>query len=276
MLTAGQVQQFKAQGFLLGSKVLSDDQLEVLRQEMQRVIDEHDRPAQGGRAPVLCRNLARPEAPVWQIVNIWMASDAFRELIYHPTVTEEIAQLTAAKELRIWHDQIQYKPAGVGGVNMWHQDSPYWPILRPMIQVTAWVALDDVDEANGCMSMVPGSHLWGDAIEAIHQIKEFSAVPATYQGHEVRVQLCPVPKGHVHYHHGLTWHGSGANRSGRPRRAIALHYMTEQTRYHAAGNHVMKPYVEVADGQVMRGRAFPRVWPAPVEEACPKELVEVV
>lgn len=42
---------------------------------------------------------------------------------------------------------------------MWHQDAPYWPIVAPMTEVTAWVALDDADEDNGCMSMVPGSPL---------------------------------------------------------------------------------------------------------------------
>lgn len=38
--------------------------------------------------------------------------------------------------------------------------------------------------------------------------------------------------------------------------------MTEETRYYAAGNHVMKKFVEVADGEMMRGEAFPVVWQA--------------
>ena len=44
-------------------------------------------------------------------------------------------------------------------------------------------------------------------------------------------------------------------------RAIALHVMTQETRYVASGNHVMKPFVEVEDGEVMRGKAFPRIYP---------------
>ena len=67
-----------------------------------------------------------------------MASKPFEELIHNRTIIEEAAQLSGAKELRVWHDQIQYKPAGGGGVNMWHQDCPYWPNLRPQIQLTAW------------------------------------------------------------------------------------------------------------------------------------------
>ena len=70
---------------------------------------------------------------------------------------------------------------------------------------------------------------------------------------------CPVKKGEVHYHHALTWHGSHANTSGRPRRAIALHYMTGDTRYVASGEHPMKPFVEVGDGEVLQGETFPLV-----------------
>ena len=68
--------------------------------------------------------LAEEDHPIWQIVNIWQASEPFRQLIHHPKITKGLAQLTGAKELRIWHDQIQYKPAAIGGVNMWHQDAP--------------------------------------------------------------------------------------------------------------------------------------------------------
>ena len=71
------------------------------------------------RRPVRLVNLTGDDSqPVWQIVNMWEASEPFRALIAHPTITEEIAQLTGATVLRIWHDQIQYKPAAVGGVTM--------------------------------------------------------------------------------------------------------------------------------------------------------------
>lgn len=194
---------------------------------------------------------------VWQIVNIWMASPAFRRLLGHPKITGDVAQLTDAGELRVWHDQIQYKPAEQGGVNGWHQDAPAWPVLTPMTEVSAWVALDDVDESNGCMSMVPGSHRWGDSSEVLHHLPAFDAMPSTYRGEEVRVVRRPVARGEVHYHHALTWHGSHANGSGRPRRAIAIHYMLDGTRFVASGEHPIKRLIEVPDGAPVEGRWFP-------------------
>ncbi len=257
MLTEEQVQRFHADGFVKGSRVLDDGEVDELRAEMERVIAERGRVDQP--QPVLLSNLATEDRPIWQIVNIWQASKAFGRLTTHPQITQELGQLIGADELRIWHDQIQYKPAEQGGLLHWHQDAPLWPILQEMTQVTAWVALDDVDETNGCMSMVRGSHLWGDQIDYLHSIEGNPVLPETYDGHKIDVVLRPVAKGEVHYHHSLTWHGSHGNTSNRPRRAIALHVMADETRFVAAGEHVMKKFVTVADGELMTDDAFPVV-----------------
>ncbi|MBI3959566.1 MAG: phytanoyl-CoA dioxygenase family protein [Chloroflexi bacterium] len=260
MLTQSQIDQFQQNGFLNGGALLSDVEVEELRADVMRVIDERERT--DILQPVLVRNLSKDEKkPVWQIVDIWQASPAFKRLMMRPEITGSIAQLTGAQELRIWHDQIQYKPPEIGGQTDWHQDAPLWPIIAPMTEVTAWVALDDADESNGCMSMVPGSHTWGDHQSFLRTVEVYDSLPAEYAGHTVKVVRCPVKKGEVHFHHALTWHGSHSNTSGRPRRAIALHYMTGETRYVAAGRHPMKNYVTVADGDVLRGDAFPLVYP---------------
>src|SRR5687767_6720408 len=108
MLTAEQGAQFQADGFLNGGKVIDDAQVETLRDELTRVIDNYDSLQ---RKPVLLRNIGGNDAAVWQIVNIWEASDAYADLMRSPKIAEEIAQLTDASTLRIWHDQIQFKPA---------------------------------------------------------------------------------------------------------------------------------------------------------------------
>lgn len=259
MLNNQQIAAYQTNGYIKGERVLDDAAVEELRDELDRVIRDRDKP---GLQPVLLRNLSKPGSgtTLWQIVDIWMASQAFRRLISHPQITEAAGKLGGARELRLWHDQIQYKIAETGGVNMWHQDWPYWPILDAPHQITAWVALDDVDVDNGCMSMVPGSHLWGRNDVFLRSLPNYDAMPQEFQGHKVERVYCPVAKGEVHFHHALTWHGSHANKSGRPRRAIALHFMTEQTRYVSAGEHPMKAHVTVGDGEPLQGNAFPLVW----------------
>lgn len=259
MLSDQQINTFQRDGFLAGSVILSDERIEELRAELDRVITEQDRA--NVAQPVRIRNLGGvEETAVWQVVNIWEGSTAFREHLGEPQIVEEIAQLTGAEQLRVWHDQIQYKPAFHGGVNGWHQDAPLWPPIEPMTQVTAWVALDEVDESNGSMRMVPGSHRWGDRMAWLRTVDSLE-LPSSFEGHDVAVSFRPVRKGAVHYHHCLTWHASHANSSDRPRRAIAVHYMTGDTRFVAgAGAHIMRQFVTVADGEVLEGEHFPLVY----------------
>lgn len=258
MFNDEQITQYQARGFIKGPRVLDDAAVEELRAEIDRVIRDKNQP---GPQPVVLRNIGRPGTTIWQILDIWMASPAFKRLLFHPAVVTGAAQLTGARELRLWHDQIQYKIAGTGGVNMWHQDWPYWGVLNAPHQVTAWIALDDVDVENGCMSMVPGSHVWGRNDAFLQSLTGYDALPTKFQEHRVERVYAPVGKGEVHFHHAMTWHGSHANQSNRPRRAIALHYMTEQTCYVSRGTHEKKPFITAADGAPLTGDAFPQVWP---------------
>ncbi|MDD9985398.1 MAG: phytanoyl-CoA dioxygenase family protein [Spirochaetaceae bacterium] len=257
MLSEADVRSFEERGFVSGGRVLEADAVDGLRAELARVSAERD--AGNGAKPVLDRDIGQERAPVQQVVNIWQASTDFRRLLAHPRVVAETVQLTGARELRVWHDQIQYKPARTGGTTHWHQDAPAWPVITPDVQVTAWVALDDVEVENGCMWMVPGSHRWG----TVSLPDPGQDLPPSYSGHAVRAEPRPVRAGHVHYHHCLTWHASFPNRSDGPRRAIAIHYMPEQTRYVQAGEHPMKPFVQVQDGRQLTGDAFPQVYPLP-------------
>lgn len=260
MLTAEQVEQYRRSGFVNGGPVLDEATVEALQREVLRVIDERENAAVA--QPVLLRNLSNDDAhPIWQIVNIWQASPAFKALATNPQVLEMAAQLSGATQLRVWHDQIQYKPKEHGGRLHWHQDSPLWPTLQPKdAQITAWIALDDAEADNGCMFMVPGSHRWGNRQAEIGKLPDGKDLPETFDGHPVHLIMCPVKKGHVHFHHSLTWHGSGTNHSSRPRRAIGIHLMTEKTTYDAGGEHVMQPFIHVDDGAPLQGDAFPLVW----------------
>jgi len=141
-----------------------------------------------------------------------------------------------------------------------------------MTPVSAWVPLDDALLDNGCMWMVPGSHKWGAQMpylgqhghlktrEEFRRIGEGFAPPADAEIHTVSCVPCPVRRGEVHYHHSLTWHGSPQNKSPRPRRAVAIHYMTGAARYTGRG-HPMQQFISIAPGEPMltAGPHFPIV-----------------
>jgi phytanoyl-CoA hydroxylase len=260
MITQEQIEQYKRSGFVNGGPVIDDGEVEILQREVLRVID--DREKSGIPQPVRLANLSsNADSPIWQIVNIWEASPAFNALIHNQKIAEMAARLSGAQQLRIWHDQVQYKPKELGGRLHWHQDSPLWATLQPKDgQITAWVALDDAEADNGCMYMVPGSHKWGNKQKDLDKLPEGIDLPERFEGEAVHFMMCPVKKGQVHFHHSLTWHGSGTNHSSRPRRAIAIHFMTERTTFDAGGDHIMKAFISVPNGARLEGDKFPLIW----------------
>ncbi|MFC5406735.1 phytanoyl-CoA dioxygenase family protein [Cohnella soli] len=277
MLTAEQIAEFDENGFLKGDIILNDEQVELLRNELDDVLA-----GKTTKKPVLSHNLLdsgeendNGESPydgmkmsvnekVVQVVNIWMASDAFYQHACNKQMTEEIAQLSRTDTLRIWHDQVQYKPPVTGGPTAWHQDHPLWPIIQPADLISAWVALDDAVIENGCMWMVPGSHKWGNHQKHLASDKGFMPYhrhpELLPEGAEIKAVPFEIKKGQVGYHHSLTWHGSPNNRSQMKRRAIAVHYMPGHTTYEPADGHVMLKYVTVNKGDIMQGSHFPVVY----------------
>ncbi|NIK69335.1 phytanoyl-CoA dioxygenase family protein [Paenibacillus sp. BK720] len=270
MLSQAQIAEFENNGFLKGGVVLNDDQVEELREELDKVMN-----GETVNKPVLNRNMLDSDSPydnmkmitsesVVQIVNIWLASDRFLQHAAHSVICEEVAQLCHSNSLRIWHDQVQYKPPITGGPTNWHQDHPLWPIIQPADLVSAWVALDDAVIENGCMWMVPGSHKWGNHQRYLANTPDFMPYhqqPEMLPNNAV-VNAVPfeIKKGQVGYHHCLTWHGSPNNRSEMKRRAIAVHYMPGHTRYEPVGEHVMLSYVNVKPGELLVGDHFPEVY----------------
>ncbi len=259
-LTLLMQEKYNKNGFFLGERIISDSKVKELQNEIVRVINNQNNLQEN--QPLFLKDMGSSGRSVWQIVNIHQASYSFKELVMSPLLGEIAAELLGSDEVRLWHDQIQYKPSANGGINSWHQDSPYWPCISPGNAVTAWIALDDVTEDNGCMRMIPGSHQWGDAISFLnHEIKDFYHPPEKYQNHVMHVQCCPVPKGHVHFHHGYTFHGSGDNVSGSHRRALAIHYIGDKTTFNSAGGeHPCKPFIQSKDGEKVIGDAFPIVF----------------
>jgi ectoine hydroxylase-related dioxygenase (phytanoyl-CoA dioxygenase family) len=117
-----------------------------------------------------------------------------------------------------------FKPPGARGQAL-HQDN-FYLVVQPGTCVAAWLALDDADEENGGMVVVPGSHRHRVYCpQQADMSRSFSShyVPAPEGMSEEPVRL---RAGDVLFFNGSLIHGSYENRSAdRFRRAFICHYM---------------------------------------------------
>ncbi len=129
---------------------------------------------------------------------------------------------------------LQYfcKPPGVGRATPAHQDGYYF-MLDPCEAVTMWLALDEVDDENGCVWYVPGSHRDGIRDHSRTSTLGFSQGIADYPTEDDRQREVAMPArpGDLLVHHALTIHRAGANRSTtRQRRALGFVYFSERAK----------------------------------------------
>ncbi|HZO91794.1 MAG TPA: phytanoyl-CoA dioxygenase family protein [Chthonomonadaceae bacterium] len=283
ILTPAQVEQFHRNGYLKFTRVLAEDQVQRLRDALDRVIrEEQEREDDSGRPPEfayghdrradLKAGGQRPARAIHQFVNMWKVVPEYREVIHNPKITGAIRDLMGADRIRLWHDQVISKPPGDNAHFSCHHDFYFWPLDRPTM-ITCWLALDDATVANGCMHVIPGSHrdprfqpVGCDLSEDIH----LSPAPlgpgepgSLYQ--EVRTwgpeRAVPVElkAGECMFHHCLNYHMTPQNVTDRQRRAFVIIYMPDGTRYNHAQspNHPCTNYLHLADGTPLTRDEFP-------------------
>ena len=146
------------------------------------------------------------------------------ELVAYPAIAACAARLAGAATIRLWHDQLLYKPADASGVAAnvgWHTDRQYWLSCASEEMLTAWIAFHDVDERGGSVSFLEGSHRWDvDGLDFFGQDLDLLARRMSQQGFAARVRPTAMRRGQVSFHHCRTVHGSGPNRGTEPRRSL--------------------------------------------------------
>jgi phytanoyl-CoA hydroxylase len=139
-------------------------------------------------------------------------------LARHPRLLAAVRRLLGA-EPAMFQDMALLKPPR-GREKPWHQDHAYFdfPLGTPIVGV--WVALDEATPANGCMRMIPGSHLGGPVVH--FQRRDWQICDTDIYGRPI--VAVPLAPGGLLLFDGLCQHGTPYNPTGARRRAVQFHY----------------------------------------------------
>lgn len=138
---------------------------------------------------------------------------------------QKIAELLLDDEVIGKNLEYFNKPPKIGKPTPPHQDGYYF-MLNPPKAVTMWMALEDVDEENGCVRYIKGSHLTGMRPHGRTQTLGFSQGITDYGSDDVAAETAfPARPGDLLIHHALTIHRADGNKSDtRSRKALGLIY----------------------------------------------------
>ena len=207
-LSKEQVDHFRKHGFAYPFDAISAEEAA----ECVRRLDSYDAPL-GGEAQKQLKIKAHVAAP-------WIV-----DLARNPKILDAVESVIGP-DILLFGASVFSKKAHDTRFVSWHQDAAYYG-LDPQEEVTCWLGLTDADMENGCMRVMPGSHLAADADhEETYDPKNLLGRGQTIHGvDDDKSVYMPVSVGQFSMHHERTWHASSPNPSPRRRVGIAFFYM---------------------------------------------------
>lgn len=171
-----------------------------------------------------------PGHPVPWKQKTYLLLPSLDALVRDRRLTDHVAAVLG-EDLLVLSADVFVKPARSQGRITWHQDVNFWHI-EPFELLTAWVALTAATPDNGGMRYAPGVHH-----ARIAHVERPDPDNLLSRGQELAVTVdeasvvdVVLDPGQVAFHHALTPHASGPNRTDAPRIGIAVRYAATSVR----------------------------------------------
>ena len=194
-LSSNQLKQYKDEGFVAPINIFSKEKAKEIRNQIELI--EKELPGEldkSGR------------------YNAHLISPLLDEVTHNSKILDAVESLIG-KNILVCGTTLFIKNPNEKGYVSYHQDAKYIG-LEPHNWVTAWVALTDSNEENGCMRMWPGSHL-----DIKNHDEKFNEENLLTRGQTVEnvpdneVKSVELVAGQMSLHHPRIVHGSGVNKS---------------------------------------------------------------
>lgn len=218
VITDEQVRAYHEDGFVVVEDIFSADDLSVMRQTLDDLVES----ARGLSDHTEILDLEpshTPESPkVRRIKSPFENHPVYRKMGKHPRLLSVLRALIG-NDLRMHGSKINLKSAKHGSPVEWHQDWAFYPHTNDDV-LAVGVMLDDMNEDNGPLLCVPGSHK-GPTFDH-HQDGRFVGAMDPDQCDIELDTAAPITgkAGSCSFHHVRTVHGSGMNTSGKDRRLM--------------------------------------------------------
>jgi ectoine hydroxylase-related dioxygenase (phytanoyl-CoA dioxygenase family) len=221
-LSAKQIAQYRADGFLLVEDAVDAKLLQALRADFDNWVVEscqHDAPY-GSTINDRPRFDVEPghcaERPALRRVNAPIeVSDAYYAATVNSRMTDIVADLVGPN-VKLHHTKINSKLPGAATAVKWHQDFTFTPHTNDDV-VTALLMIDEVTLDNGPLEVAPGSHR-GELHSLWHDGRFTGAVDDRIAARFTEQAVSVIgPPGAVCLMHSRLAHGSAPNCSSMPR-----------------------------------------------------------
>jgi ectoine hydroxylase-related dioxygenase (phytanoyl-CoA dioxygenase family) len=217
MLTDAQAREFAEQGYTTAPAFFSAREVAAMRSELDRFQRE------GKLRNVATEGDGKTHSQTafnLQICPLSHASHLYRAMKFAPKLVAAVRQCIG-DPIAFRLDQIFLKPGRHGAGTNWHQDNAYFGQPDPASGVGVWTALHDATVENGCMHVVPRSHVTLRPHQRDPGSDHHIFAPDVRDDEAVPIEL---PAGGVLFFNWGILHCTKGNRTDRSRAGLALHF----------------------------------------------------
>lgn len=219
LVTAEMIDQFRTEGYFVLESVLSPGELELVRGGAQYSVDRLEALMVAHGVDRLGIN-ARGKRYFSEM--IYTERPELRSFVFGDTMAA-ICRAVLGPEAYLFWEQYVIKAADPDTTFAWHQDSGYvHEDHEPYL--TCWIALDDVNEENGSVYLLPYSR--SGIRSYIKHVRAETGDQVCYFGSDPGLPVI-VPAGSIVCFSSTVIHRSGANLTDRFRRVYLLQYSAD-------------------------------------------------
>ena len=202
------------------------------------------------RLVLLCES-AQESVRIWELRTRAAVTPELYRLVRHPGLLELMTAILGPEVAWTGSFAVRVKlPESEVTAFPWHQDTQYYGNpTRHLHVISVWIPLVDVDERNGCLQLLPGSHRWG----LLGGARDSERVVQMFEDVEQRGKpvVLPMRRGDALAFSNLTCHASTVNTTDEMRWSIDLRYVVPEAAA-ARSNEERQGYATIYDHYRMR------------------------
>lgn len=222
VLSEEQKQQFITEGYLIVKGMFTEEQIEEIRQTFDGLSDQT---FPNYFEPELSPDSSDPLKRFPRFIHPHRFNETAKKYLIHTPVMDLLRDLFEEEPLAA-QSMFYYKPPGSRGQAL-HQDNFYLKV-EPGNCIAAWTAIDDTDEENGCLIVVPKTNNYDIVCPDESDSKESFTTHYVKPPKDKKIVSAIMKKGDVLFFNGNLIHGSYRNKTKELfRRSFICHYANE-------------------------------------------------
>ena len=198
---------------------------------------------------------------------MWIESPIIRQYVLSPRIAKISADLLSVKSVRLYHDNALSKEPGCGRTP-WHYDDHHFPLETNDV-VTAWMPAQPVPLSMGPLSFAKPLNVFNLVKNITFNKNDTSydkKVTEIFKANNVSIDSKPFGIGEASFHHNLSFHTAGNNRTSQSRIVLANTYFADGARVVKEPTMVSgdwQKFIPGADpGGVVASEFNPVCWPS--------------